>query len=407
VLFRKSKLLCPFCSNEFKPGTMNFRCLNEKCKVENDEALARYMELDQMLVNLVLPPPTTKKFYRSGVPWKTICSECKKETTQPICPGCHNALPPNFGREKAYTIALVGGSGVGKSNYIGVLINELQKKIFPRIQCNLIFKGEYSRLRYERDFRKPLFNDQKVVEPVVKTLLSDQNVRNPMFLRIIFPKKRQLGVRMVTPGVNLNFFDAAGDALRNAEKASVLAKYIGNANALVFLLDPLQSRTIRGKLIAAGIDEKRLPAEEDQCQIFNTIIDFFRRVKGIDERRPIKIPVAVAFSKSDALRNILPPNSAILKNSVFRNGIDMDEIETVDEEIRGHMLDVDDWNLEDVFTAVETSLANYKLFSFSALGDMPDARNQLHRGVVGIRVIDPVMWILYKAKILPGKTGVL
>ncbi len=403
MLFQYSKLICPYCFQKIRPKSILFRCLNIECKFENDPVLAKYTGLNEEVRNIVLRPSAKGKFYRGGIPWKTICPECNTETTQAICPLCHNILPPGFGREKAFNIALVGGVAVGKSNYIGVMINELDRRVLPNLGCALRKKTEDTIRRYFEDFYKPLFEDNLVANPVKKTSLQDKDVRNPMFFRIDFPKKRRYLIKTITPGVDINFFDAAGEVLRSVDTTTILARYIGYADALILVIDPLQCKTIRSKLLANGISKSLLPPEEDQYQLFQTIIGFYKQINGIDLSTPLKIPVAVAFSKIDALRSILPTNTAILNTNNHRTGIDLEDIERVDEEIRSYMLSESDWNLKNILTTCNNSLNKFKFFAFSALGDMPNEQNQLSRGVLGIRVVDPIMWLLSEIGMLSDK----
>ena len=49
------------------------------------------------------------------------------ETTERICPHCHNPLPPNYGKYKVHFIATVGITSSGKTVYLSQLLRRMDE----------------------------------------------------------------------------------------------------------------------------------------------------------------------------------------------------------------------------------------------------------------------------------------
>ncbi len=374
---------------------MRFRCINDLCKVEEDKVLAGYMGKEPQLLLPVIDPPEKDRrdCYRGGIPYKTCCHKCKKETNKTLCPHCHNILPPHFGHEESLTIALVGASSAGKSNYLGVLINELEKRILPRIGGSLLMKTENTRQRYKKDFYDPLFRNDKAVA-VQKTLSANRDVRNPLFFRLEFKAEKKF-FQTVIPGVNLIFFDTAGESLNDVDAASIAARYVGYAQGIIFIIDPLQIGSVRN-IVPAEVNIPQVSVDQDA--VLQRIITLVREVNGMPGNVPIKVPMALAFSKIDALRSLIEDSPNIFKRNEFRGTIAENDLDCINEEMIAFMKD--NCREESILSLVANHFSNNHYFAFSALGDIPDKDNHLRRGVSGLRVEDPLLWILHKNKLI-------
>jgi hypothetical protein len=110
-------------------------------------------------------------------------------------------------------------------------------------------------------------------------------------------------------------------------------------------------------------------------------------------RRKIRIPVAVAFVKVDALFPILGDNSPILRLPATRPSYDDDDGLAVHEHVRSLLYA---WGADDVDAHLASNYTRYRYFAVSSLGAPPDyGRFTVDRaGVRPFRVEDPLLWLL-------------
>jgi len=194
------------------------------------------------------------------------------------------------------------------------------------------------------------------------------------------------------------FFDTAGEDLDSIDVMSTEAKYIANSDGIVLLLDPLQMSQVRDRLK----DSVTLPPKfTEPIDIVGKTIELIQRFKGLSGRRTkIDIPLAVTFSKVDEILRLFDPGSPLKEASNHDGYFDVTDAEIVSENIKAHLQKWEDGNLD---RACEKHFRNYSYFGISALGASPDASGRLEMGPAPFRVVDPILWILHRQGIIPGK----
>ncbi len=312
---------------------------------------------------------------------KSSCMACKDASKLVFCPELHKEIPREFLDGQSLPIALIGAKASGKSNYIGVLINEIRHKMSIRFNCTLsISCSEESRSYYQNYYYRPIFEQSNVVTA------TDAGEIPPLIFPVRFLDNKNRIKNMAT----LTFYDTAGENFDSTEEMLVYNRYVPNSRGIILLLDPLQVDSIRKQLTG----KMTLPNKNtDVNEVLSRVVDNIRRVKNV--KGQIKIPLAIAFTKLDALEqfDILPQESCLreesehTKRGVFVNS----DFEACDNEMRALLENFLDAELIQLMKNFEKSA----FFGVSSLGEVPSGGVKLSSDTVKPRrVLDPLLWLL-------------
>lgn len=311
---------------------------------------------------------------------KSKCMKCTDARKRIYCTTVGKEVPSGFLAGSSLPIALIGAKASGKSNYIAVLINEIRRKMTSRFNCTLdISCSEESKRYYDDYYYKPLYRDSRVVEG------TDAGEIPPL----IFPLRFMDSKNRIKKVSTLTFYDTAGENFDSDDSVLVFNRYIPNSKGIILLLDPLQVPSIRKQL------QGKMPLPEmntDVAEILSRVIQNIRDVKNI--RGTIKIPLALAFTKSDALEKfgIIPQGSCLRDESehLSRGGFVLSDFENTNIEMSAIL---ENW-LDDELLQMMKQFSNYSIFGLSALGDVPDGTKLHNAEITPKRVLDPLLWIL-------------
>lgn len=384
-------VLCPYCFEKLGGASPAFRCINPdptRCSVEEDHALARYQRL---------PPQRRQRVVAAGRRLlggvdHAVCA-CGLKTTKRVCHACHNELPAQFCSMDGFSIALVGAKEVGKSNYIAVLVNELEHRVGRQFQWSLSAMDDQTRKRYRADFGRYLYDMREVV-PMTDSARVRADVRYPLAYSLSM-EQRVLGLVPTRQVTSLVFFDTAGEDLRNVDLMSTEARYVASSQGLIFLLDPLQIQSVRDQLRGSV----ELPQEaHDPLEILERVTQLIRESRGLSPSRKIDTKVAVAFSKIDAVRALVDGGSAIHYPSSHPGRFNVTDAERMHANMRAHL---DQWTGDRIDRFLRSQFKSYSYFGVSALGGAP-AGGRLPMGVAPFRVEDPLLWMLHGFGVIRG-----
>ena len=382
--------LCPYCFNRFKTGQIVFRCANPvaSCAPEPDLILAAYEEkTPEPRPRVFSATATGNPLVRLGLrmPQKGMC-KCGYETWKKTCPRCHNDWPSLYEQTDSLTIAFVGAKSSGKSHYIAVLIHQLMNSVGARFNAALNAVDDRTRQRYTTEFRHYIYDNRVTIPPT----LPKKNA--PLIYRITFPGALKWFPRVVS----LVFFDTAGENLDNLDVIRVDNRYLAEADAVLMLLDPLQIPSVRDH-----VPDHLLPEQHTHPQdIVERVIQIMREQRGISPRMQIPVPVALTFSKIDAVRPLFDRSAPLHRGSPHSGFLDLTDVEAVSDCVRTH---VSQWMGSGLDQTIQKAFSQYGYFGVSALGRPPDAAGNLGDGVAPHRVEDPFLWLLYELKVIHGR----
>lgn len=387
------RLLCPYCFDSYPASQLAFRCVNpdlQRCPPEEDKLLASYERLQSgRLLSRVFSPPR-----RLWGPSTVATCQCGANTTKRVCPLCHNELPHELGMSRSCSIALVGAKEVGKSHYIAVLIHQLRNRISDRFEASFAALDEQTRRRYSQDFESYVFK-RRIVIPGTVSARAQIGVKRPLIYRLSM-EQRGLFIQKQR-ATNLVFFDTAGEDLGHIDTMATETRYVAQSEGIIFLLDPLQIPAVRDRLGAAVA----MPSGTvHPLEIVERIVQLIRSFRGLRPSEKIRTPVALAFSKIDAVRALVDSRSPIHRAANHDGYFDQTDAEELNESMRAH---VATWVGPGFDAAIRHHFESAGYFGLSALGQGPDEQGRLPAGAAPFRVEDPLLWILHQHGIIPAQ----
>lgn len=360
--------LCPFCFEYFKLRETPFRCTNEECGRDVDEVLREKWD-DARPVGRVLQ---SEHFVTS------VRCECGAVSTKRLCPECHAELPYGTGDVKNYVFAVIGSKEAGKSHYLAVLIRRLKEVVAKRLDMSVEAVTDETMKRYSHDFHDPVYAEKKIIQA---TQSGSTQRPSPLVYRLTSTKKGKSAV--------LVFFDTAGEDLNDEDLMSRVNKYIFRSHGIILLIDPLQLRNVR-----AGLAETPLPEENSEtAAILTRTTRLIQKGLNLKPAAAIKIPLAVAISKFDAVKPLVDEQwQQCPLESPPKHGIGFDMLDFQDTH-KGLKMLLEKWGENDLVNQVEGRYAKRGFFGLSALGCNPHGTNRIER-VRPMRVEDPLLWLL-------------
>ncbi len=381
------KETCPFCFERFGLKDAPFRCKNKRCKVQTrDEILFKAWD-DGRPTGRVIPP-------RWGLSSGMACPECREEARKRLCPACHMDLPHTVGKSRNYIFALIGGKDSGKSHYLAVLIHQIQNVLGPDLNMLLEPLNEDTIKRYRENFHDPVYKSHIIIR-TTQSGFTDRTVQVPMIYSLTLIGKSVRGKQKIVAAVNLVFFDTAGEDLRDQDLMATVNKYIYCADGIILLLDPLQLPWVRDQFSG----HTTLPASTDETsEIVTRTSNLIVAGRHLKANVKIPTPLAVAFSKSDAVATLIDTQMQMNASPRHAGGLDVADQSAVSDEMQSLLAR---WNGGYLVQQVSTRYEKFSFFGLTALGCNPHVDGKIPR-VIPHRVEDPFLWLLYQQGLIKG-----
>jgi hypothetical protein len=397
---------CPYCYEEISGQPYWFRCSGrlsqrgDKCATEVDQVLRK-----RIGYTAPLPPA----FSATGHPESADCPSCGGESTIRICPICHSRLPAHFGHVRSHLIVPIGAKESGKTVFMTVLIHELMNQTGAQLNAAIAGADDDTRQRFRASYERPLFRDAQMLNP---TLKAGAQANPPLVFRFInessgrSARNGQGASRVLrTRGPQhtlLSFFDTAGEDLRSEQVMEQNVRYLQAADSIILLLDPLQMPGARER----ARPDTHLPtpggAADEPAAVLENITELIRSQvrnrSGLDGKGMITKPLAIVFTKMDALLDELSPTSPLRRIPSRAHGFDEPDSLAVHHEIQRLLVR---WQGLPIENYAARNYRHYRYFGVSALGETPTTDNRLSpRGIRPYRVADPILWIFTHFKII-------
>ncbi|WP_336782230.1 TRAFAC clade GTPase domain-containing protein [Paenibacillus illinoisensis] len=396
-------IVCPYCFSKFSPEEVVFRAAHHRDDDEDyalgeDAKLNRYRErfgLDTVFdMEAVLAPhdvPEEHRIYSDNIVMG-LNDRYGVVTRRRLCPHCHNELPVTAGKAPSNIISIIGASQVGKSVYMTSLIHTLQHYTADHFDAACMpLNAEISR-RFRADYEEPLFERGDLLDSTQK-----EKLQEPFIFQFVFKDEDKAPLTLV-------FFDVAGEGMVEQDYLGLHGQHIKNSAGILFMVDPLQIRSIRDKIrINLGNEPGEWTPRYDEPR--DVVLTLFGDFIAYQDKAKTDIPTAVVLTKSDMLHSLkdeegdyIKSNSNVFRNMVHREWFDLTEFENIDGEIRRFIEKVD----RPFKGTMDVYFKDTAYFAVSALGSNPvDMKLQ---GVVSpIRVDEPFLWLLYKLKYIEGR----
>jgi len=397
----RGDVTCPYCFAVVALQRVEFRCRGQVgrrggCAPVLDQRLADYTG---STAGASLPPV----FPADGRKGRAECPDCGQATGSRVCPECHNPLPSAYCDSPGRIVALVGAKNAGKSTYIAVLLHELMNRVGTELDASLVACDDRTIERYKRDFARPLLEERRLLPTTTSAATSP---REPLVYLLSrsrpagrLAKVRGRGTRDRTDSLALVLFDTAGEDLRSREVRDLHLRYLEAADAIIFLVDPLELPGARSEVAGDTPPTMADDPDSEPINIIARVTEALRQRAGTRTGDRLKVPVAVALTKIDALRPELLRQSALHRSRDGAGVLDLDDREAVDEQVRAML---HDWQSGKLDLYLRQQYAEYALFGLSALGGVPHDGRVGTGGVRPYRAEDPLLWLLYRFGMLDG-----
>ena len=384
---------CPYCFAETYDGFAAFVCVGT-CAETRDSVASAFAgrEVASKPVSEVRPNPADR---RPPQPTSAYCRHCRTQTDREVCFNCHQPFSPGWRECDVVCVAMAGARYSGKSVYIAVMKRQAEQLavamggalgyLTPRIEHDFVERYE-SPLYVQRGLPKataPMGTDDSFLEPLVFTFGRSASGRN-----------RVLVVR-----------DVAGEDLERVGESNTALNFLGDADGLFYLIDPLHLQSVRDRLhgfVATPGDFGGNP--------FSVLSKVIHHITGGSAGQSWTTPVAVILSKFDVLQELQfvddPQWSGIMRNpgAAYRRDPSLDssdysevDSEQLDLEVRSPLAVL---NQHELLNLLRESFPTNRMFAVSALGQAPrDGGHSLHaRGIAPFRCLDPLKWVLSRAR---------
>ncbi|GAA3922976.1 hypothetical protein GCM10023085_00150 [Actinomadura viridis] len=394
-------LTCPYCFAVVAQGRIPFRCRGragrrQGCDPVLDRRLADYLG---STAGASLPPVFAAPGRRGHAP----CPDCGQPTGARVCPECHNPLPSAYVDSPGRIVALVGAKNAGKSTYIAVLLHELMNRVGTELDASLVACDDRTIERYKRDFARPLLEERRLLPT---TASAATGPREPLVYLLTRTRRARFApgrlARSRNDSLALVLFDTAGEDLRSREVRDLHLRYLEAADAIIFLVDPLELPGARAAVVEAAPGLPAVPGDDPDSEPINIIArvtEALRQRHGTRPGEPLSVPVAVALTKIDVLRPALLRQSALHRSRAGAGVLDLDDREAVDAQVRALL---HEWQAGQLDTYLRQQYADHALFGISALGGVPEGGRVGAGGVRPYRAEDPLLWLLYRFGMLDG-----
>ncbi|MFF8424625.1 MULTISPECIES: TRAFAC clade GTPase domain-containing protein [unclassified Streptomyces] len=404
-------VICPYCFARASAAKLPYRCLmtpsgvrgGAPCGPESDDAWAGFMGPGVPPAARMRGPlftPARKVAGLGGGGSSVPCPQCGVPTPVRVCGSCHSDLPSDYCDQDSRIIALVGAKASGKSTYVSVLVNELNHRVGQAYHASLAAMGQSTQTR-DREMAEDLYERLRLPDATRPAALG---FNDPLLYRLSLPRRSLLG-GTGTRHTTLVFFDAAGEDLAGTEAMDRYTRYLGAADGIILLVDPLQLGSVRDRLPVH--EGPPLPVVETPPQQIAADLAAQLRAHGKGSSRGrVSTPIAVAVTKADMLRPLLDPHSPLLRNAPHSAGTyDGEDRLAVHEELRSLLTD---WDSGALLRQLELDFGELSLFGLSALGAPPpaDAPADVPKsGPQPVRVEDPLLWLLSRRGLLPVRAA--
>jgi hypothetical protein len=394
------KIICHYCFEKFHLSEAPRRSINFSSTF-NDKKLGKFLDRPGIETGPVTNPsefPLWQKVFNKIMIFNDLKSFRK------ICPNCHMNLSTLTSKGKFNTnmIAIIGKRGSGKSNYLGVLLNQLCEQYAGEVGFRVIPQESYSVTQdmmvsssdlYNENYYKYIYENNVAVEASESSRRNMQQ-RIPLVYRLEFNNK----------SIDLVFFDAAGEDLEDSDTLDQFYKYIHHAIGVIFLIDPLDFPLLKQKInyVPSIWENPTSSWEEEESDKLHNVIEniansFYNR--GIvSVNKKIKTHFAFAISKLDLFREKINPQITLGRPIFHEGGFNLKKVETQSEDVIGLLHELGG---EKVLNLIKRNYNSSNFFAFSALGNSPIGENRKIKSPSPINVADPLLWLLYKTGFIP------
>lgn len=325
---------------------------------------------------------------------KCMQEGCGGYATLRICPLCGFVIPQTVLDTDNLPFSIVGVATSGKTNYITVMLHELQRISGIRLalahQTHETHEHQYE--NYKRIYEQHIPPEATASGNAKAQIWSIKNL----------DRRSKNSVKTYT----FTIFDGAGEDHENMDSTTNLVNYIKASEAILLTVDPLILSSIKnGSAVDPDVRRMSLGGEVhaggDAISVINRVADYIKTARGIRVDRKLDIPVAVILTKFDTLLDhpSFGPQALVRSGSLnIRHGkVDLDATRQINDEIRHWLMAIGEMAF---INALEANFREFYFFAVSSYGAPPTMDGKIPEKISPHRVLDPLLWLFKRARFL-------
>ncbi|MCD7956984.1 MAG: hypothetical protein LUG93_14800 [Lachnospiraceae bacterium] len=293
--------------------------------------------------------------------------------------------------DKYLRFSMIGTIGSGKTSFLTAMLHELRNaENSPWVLSHM--DGMTDRTFQRNDGL--MFHQNKTVDSTPPGISPRPQLWQVRDL------DKQTDTRI--PSYSVTIYDGAGEDFEK-EIDPVISRYVAGSKVLVILIDPLTLSEAVSE-VPEEIREWSSTAEHTggaPTAMVDNLANYIRACCGISVDRKIDRDVAIVFTKIDIVEGEFRAGVTMQPSPhLEKRGFDLADADAVDQEIQ-------DWlaakHQSAFLKAIDANFVNgrVRFFGVSNFGKPPVGPYRLGT-VTPHRVLDPLVWMLYKEGIVPA-----
>ena len=381
------RIRCPYCWKEFHPGD---------CAVYSTTNPKK----------LIYPAPNygTPEYEHSRT-WIADLKGPDLALELPVrhCPNpaCRKPLFEGIEECRNINIAIVGDTGSGKTSYIAVLINELERGVLMQNGdglVQLIPRNSDTDQTYQTKYYGPIIKD---LDAQIAGTLPGAYDQQGMVLRtepLIYLLRIKDNRAHTDTKINLLLFDISGEDFADDRRLVLWGEHALRADGIIYLADPISMEHIRQQIPQDALIST--PTGRTPQKVLTTVAHRLASFNGKAAGAKISIPTAIAISKSDLLQYVIPEqerrNYWFFYGSLDVGKAHIEDIRHIHEDVRSILYRFGERGL----LQMEHLFDQINFFAITATGSAPDQFTMKYTDIKPNRCLDPFIWLLWKYRFL-------
>ncbi|CCQ63065.1 Serine/Threonine protein kinase [Crocosphaera watsonii WH 0401] len=375
--FYKIYNVCPTCHHEMEIPT--YICPN--CSTEHTRLRPSVYGIRKHICKGTLPN-------NGGVcnhELKTLTYFGEDKLLSKICPECKRPIE-GIGGINAH-IPIVGLPNSGKTHYMYMGLKQLKEEYAPAHSLEVKLPNQTHLQQYEDSI-----NSLKTGQTLLKNSAADDSAKA---LNLEVKKSNQ-----AVPNL-LYLYDVAGEYI-NADELAELQKYFEYVNGAFLIIDPFSIPQVHQKYEEERQDNAS-PSLQDLEASYERMLYLFE-TKTKKKRDKFSQPIAIIITKVDSCDleqqiGTLAAQQYMAKNSDVNN--EQDAINILVKQF------LDDYGAGNLVRNIEGNFSDVRFFSCSNLGfsDQTIGSQDPHPSFDGVRVLEPMLWLMEQTDTLPHKAS--
>lgn len=320
--------------------------------------------------------------------------EFVREGARRACPYC-NQLMHEDDIHRSVNIAIVGDSYTGKTHYIAVLIDQLQKGMLMQGKhgsASIVSLSTQTDQIYKDDYHDPILRDKKEAKGTSRGRYdaNGQPIIKP-------PLTYQLTIRDNTTGfvrsVNLILYDIAGADIADQTSLVQFGEHILRADAILYFADPMTMDFVRNHLPSHLQPDMTKVSARTPHTVLQNMMKRFEEYKRIPPGGDVDIPTAIILSKSDLLRFTIPVPQhqyvSFFQKVVYDGTAHQKDFLQVNQDVQTCL----EFYNERALLNEGARFTNVNFFAIAATGNPADSNGE-YTSIDPLRCLDPFIWAL-------------